>query len=62
MPEITLSEMIACAKREVAWRIRTYPHWVARNKMSGEEADREIAAMRAILRFLERHNESELSY
>ena len=62
MPEITIAEMISCAKRELAYRRRTYPHLVARNRLSGEEADREIATMRAILHFLERHNQSELSY
>ena len=62
MPEISLEEMISCAKRELAYRRRTYPTLVARNRMSGQEADREIAAMRAILRFLERHNTDEVSY
>lgn len=44
---------IACVKREIGMRERVYPTWVDRHRMSKEQADREITAMRDVLRTLE---------
>lgn len=48
MSEITRADKRACAQRELAFRERFYPRWVAAGRMTQEEADREIARMRAI--------------
>lgn len=53
MPEITIDQMIACAKREIGMRHRVYPGWVERKKMRQAEADHQIAAMEAIVVTLE---------
>jgi hypothetical protein len=57
---ITLGEMITCAKRELALRKKVYPAWVQGLRMEGRDAEREIQRMAAIVRFLERQNQGEL--
>lgn len=54
---MTIDQQIACVAREIAMRERVYPTFVRRNKMSQEKADNEIAAMRAVLKTLEKLNE-----
>ena len=49
---ITLKEQIACVKRELTMRGIVYPRRVAVGKMKPVEAEREVAAMRAVLRTL----------
>lgn len=44
----TLSDMLGCARRELAMRRRVYPRQVALGKMKDEEAERETAIMAAI--------------
>lgn len=39
-----------CLAREVAMRTNAYPRFVARGKLKQEDADREIACMKAILK------------
>jgi len=46
--KIPLSEMIACVERELELRQQVYPRRVAANKMTKENADKEIARMRAV--------------
>lgn len=46
---IPLSDQIACVERELKFRRRLYPHWVANGKMEKAEADTEIARMEAVL-------------
>lgn len=53
MIELTIEEQIRSVKREVALRITVYPKRVAAGKMKQEQADREIATMRAVLATLE---------
>lgn len=48
-----LSAQIACVKRDLALRERVYPKWVAAGRMKPDAADRELAAMRAVLATLE---------
>lgn len=47
--------MLACARRELALRRNVYPRWVGAKRMTQFKADDEIAAMDAIVRFLEKH-------
>jgi hypothetical protein len=51
---ITLAEQIAEAQRELALRERVFPRWVKSGRLSMDEAYHQLAAMRAILRTLQR--------
>jgi hypothetical protein len=48
-----ITEQIRCAKRELALRQRVYPGWVRKERMKLSDAQREIAAMQAIVTTLE---------
>ena len=50
---ISLHEQIVCVRREIGMRERVYPKWVSAGRMKQDVADREIAAMRAVLLTLE---------
>lgn len=52
---VPIDAQIACLKREIALRKNVYPGWVARQKMTQEKADAEIAAMTAALQTLFEH-------
>lgn len=43
-----LSDLVACAEREIAMRERAYPRWVEDRRMRQETADRELALMKAV--------------
>ena len=45
--------LIMAAKRELAFRMRVYPGWVERKRMTRKDADEEIAMMAEIVRMLE---------
>jgi len=47
--EISRQDKLGCARREVRMRESAYPRWVAADKMSKDDADRELAIMRAIV-------------
>ncbi len=49
VPEIPLAEQIRCVGREIGLRRNVYPKWVASGRMKQQDADREIAAMEAVL-------------
>lgn len=49
MDPITIDEQIKCVEREIFMREQVYPGRVTKHKMSQEKADREIAAMTAVL-------------
>lgn len=49
-----LEQMIACAKREVAFRYKVYPGLVSRGKMTAETAEKEKALMCAIQKALQK--------
>jgi hypothetical protein len=49
---IPIEEQVRCAEREVEKRKRFYPKWVAEGRMPQLKADREIAAMEAIVETL----------
>ena len=46
------ADLIACAERELARRIRAFPRAVEANRMSKEMADAELALQRQIVGFL----------
>jgi hypothetical protein len=50
---ITLTDMVAEAKRELAMRRRVYPRWVEDGRMKPHQAERQIAALAAIVAELE---------
>lgn len=47
------TEQIACIKREIAMRTRVYPKWVAAERMTQAQADRELEVMGDVLARLE---------
>ncbi len=49
MTAVSVEDMAVCAEREVAYRQRVYPRWVKLGRMTQAKADREIAAMQAIV-------------
>lgn len=49
---IPLPVQIAEIEREIALRARVYPRWVVDKRLSQAAADRQIAAMQAVLRTL----------
>jgi hypothetical protein len=54
MSDITLQQQINCVTREIKMREIVYPGRVRIGKMKQENADYEIAAMRAVLATLTR--------
>jgi hypothetical protein len=50
--KIPLAEQIKCVERELALRRSAYPKWVAIQRMTQTTADRELAAMAAVLETL----------
>jgi hypothetical protein len=50
---VALADQIKCARRELAMRKGVYPKWVTAGRMKQEAADRELAAMEAIVTSLE---------
>lgn len=48
----TLDDQIASVRREISFRESFYPRWVAAGKMKPENAEREIARMKAALQTL----------
>lgn len=49
-----LEEMIACAKREVAFRYKVYPSLIARGKMTPQQAEKEKSLMYGIQKALQK--------
>lgn len=52
MTQAPIEAQIACVKREIRMRERVYPRFVASGKMSQQECDKELRAMRAVLETL----------
>jgi hypothetical protein len=46
---VPLADQIRCVGRELGLRRRVYPKWIASGRMKQDDADREIAAMEAVL-------------
>lgn len=49
---VSIADQVACIRREIKMRERVYPRWVLNDKMRQEQADYELAAMRAVLETL----------
>ena len=45
---VLLQDQIAAVEREIGFRVKLYPRWVAQNKLTQAAADQEIARMRAV--------------
>lgn len=50
---ISIEQQIACVRREIGYRERVYARRISDGKMTQKLADRELAAMRAVLATLE---------
>jgi hypothetical protein len=50
--EVDLNALLACARRELAFRQWVYPRRVNEGKMTEEKAEREIALQRTLVEFL----------
>ena len=51
---VPIEEQIACIERELGFRERLYPRWVKLAKLTQENADVELARIRAVLASLRR--------
>jgi len=51
---MTLTDQLACARRELAMRRNVYPKWVATGRMKQQAAEHELQAMQAIVETLEK--------
>lgn len=49
----TLTEQMQIVRREIAYRRRSYPRWVADKKLSQKEADYQIEVMECVLSTLQ---------
>jgi hypothetical protein len=56
---IPMAEQIKCVVREVGKRVEFYPRWIDAGRMTKQQADREIALMRAVLATLRRVDAAE---
>jgi len=59
-PTVSLGEQFDCAVRELDKRQRLYPRWVKEGKLNELKAQREIDAMEAIVRTLDKLRQPEL--
>lgn len=56
--EHSLDELIACATREAKLRVRVYPGFIERGKITRDTAADELSRMNAIVRLLRHLKES----
>lgn len=45
---LTLAELVECVSREIRYRERVYPAWVARERMTKQFADDQIRKMKGV--------------
>lgn len=50
---VPIGQQIQCVAREIKMRERCYPRWVAQQRMTEAEAQRELERMRAVLHTLQ---------
>jgi hypothetical protein len=50
--EVNLNDLLACARRELAFRQRCYPRWVDKGTLSEAKAEKEIELQRSLVEFL----------
>ena len=58
----TLTEQMQIVRREIAYRRRLYPRWVADKKLSQKEADYQIEVMECVLSTLQALLDFERSF
>lgn len=56
---VPIGEQIACIERELGYRQRVYPRWVADGKMSINKSREELRRMEAVLATLQQIAEGE---
>lgn len=44
--DVDLRELLACCRRELAFRERCYPRWVAKGTLNEKKAEKELELMR----------------
>jgi hypothetical protein len=50
--EVDLNVLLACCRRELAFRQRVYPTWVDKGTMKEAKAEKEIELMRQVCDFM----------
>ena len=50
--EVDLNDLLGCCRRELAFRQRCYPKWVAKGTLSEKKAAKELELMRSVVDFL----------
>ena len=50
--EVDLNDLLACCRRELAFRQRCYPKWVAKGTLSEKKAAKELELMQSVVEFL----------
>ena len=50
--EVNLNDLLACCRRELAFRQRCYPKWVAKGTLSETKAAAELELMQHVVDFL----------
>ena len=50
--EVDLNDLLACCRRELAFRQRCYPKWVAKGTLSETKAAAELELMQHVVDFL----------
>ena len=50
--EVDLNQLLACCRRELAFRQRCYPRWIDKGTITAAKAEREIALMQSLCEFL----------
>jgi hypothetical protein len=50
--EVDLNDLLACCRRELAFRQRCYPKWVAKGTLSEKKAAKELELMQSVVDFL----------
>jgi hypothetical protein len=49
--EVNLNDLLACCRRELEFRQRVYPKWIAKGTMSEVKAAKELELMRTVCDF-----------
>lgn len=50
--EINLNDLLACCRRELAFRQRCYPRFVEKGTLTEKKAEKELELMRQVVEFL----------
>jgi hypothetical protein len=50
--DVDLNDLLACCRRELAFRQRCYPKWVAKGTLSEKKAAKELELMQSVVDFL----------